>query len=875
MGLLSQLTEIVLHCPFDEQGHYWLCPTQCQALCIYYCSNLERLFGTILRPRNLNSSSLLSTRRRNSFSAFYDKTFMKLRSNRKVSKSSMAALGDQSSAMAILEELRSIPSAIEELFRVMKEAEIYIQACSNSDWWRTAVDMGFMNEVRDVHIHDLMWCIAGLKLALQTVRGVELESRAQFTRLGVAQCYAEMGELSSQASELIRCEEQDYARLSSIVQEAKHKYDDMSFVRRMVMNGHDRAKHGVVHFLSQKLGVPSYTAEADSSSPNVRELPQSMRILIEDLSFASPPRTIAQGKFAVVYEASWLGMKVAAKQYDYDACKEYFTYEAAVHAKLRCPFIIQLYGWLVDSHNYSYYLVFELVNNNLASIVKDRKDLSKPLHLPVILDLMLQLSRAMDYLHSKGIMHKDIRPHNVLVQPSSSCAELMEKGYGRVKLCNFGFDRLNVDAAHWSALGYRAPEVWALHDKNRVEQLDYTLEADVYSFGMTFVYCLIGEDPFAGVASRTSLRDVVQKGVTLNLPPSCPLVLKDLLQNCLSKSLSARPSFTSITMALQHLKLLMMKSTAVDEVTNRLMVDEEFFLSNPVISYAELCSATSDFSTRVQNIFLHSMYHGVLSDGTKVLIQQMQGLINVRKLWLQTSRLLNLRHSNVAGLRAICIESSRYWFVIENSSVRGSLDKWLEADNTQEKLDVATCYRIAIGAACGLQYLHAQGIVYAVTAENILLDERYEPQLLVSSVQCEERDEDLEYHQRLDVLHFGTLITKLLSYLRGNNSIGDDSPIDSQVYVFQRVENLCSDALMDEVVELMESIYDSCFEESFPLHCEEEETTALDTEGSLKALESCHESFTSLFDVTQNLVGRTDSLEDEPFHSQDCHFQYI
>lgn len=870
MGILAQLAEILLQCPFDEQRHYSLHPTQCQALCIYYCSSLERFFGTIFRPTTVKSSSSLSTRRRHSISAFYDKTFMKLLSNRKISKSSSAGLGDWSNAMAIIEELSCVPNAIEELFRVMIEADSFLQACGNSEWWQTAIALGFTTEVRDVHIHDLMWCIAGLKLALQTVRGVELESRAQFTRLGVAQCYAEMGEFSSQASELISYEEQDHVHLSSLLQQSKRKYDEMSFVRKMVMSGHDRIKYGAVHFLFQRLGVPSHTTEVESSSPYIRKLPQSMCISSEELSFASPPRVIAQGNFASVYEASWHGIKVAAKQFDYHTSKEYFTYEAAVHADLQCPFIIQLYGWSIDTDKYSNYLVFELVNGDLAAIVRDRKEFRKPFELHVVLDLMLQLSRAMEYLHGKGIMHKDIRPQNVLVQPTSSCAELMEKGYGRVKLCNFGYDRLNMDVPHLSTLGYRAPEVWALHDMNRVEQLDYTFEADVYSFGMTFAYCLIGEDPFAGIPSKSSLRKVLQEGLSLKLPPNCPLVLKELLQSCLSKSLSARPSFASITMDLRHLKLLMMKSKGVDGPTDRSVIDEEFFLSTPVISYAELCTATACFSTRVPNISLHSMYHGLLSDGTKVLILQMQGVINLRKLWLQTSQLLNLRHSNVAGLRAVCIDLSRYWFVIENSSVRGSLDKWLEADNDQEKLDVETCYRIVIGAACGLQYLHAQGIVYAVTAENILLDERYEPQLLVCSVHCEDREEDLEYHQRLDVVHFGTLVTKLLSYLTTKNSIAKSPPRHSQAFVLKRVEDLCSNAQMDEVVELLESIYDSCLEESFRLDFQDNYTGE-----SSKVMESCHESFTSLFDLNQNHVEYTDSLEDEPLHRQDSHYVSI
>lgn len=871
MGLLPQLTGILLQCPFDEKENYLLHRSQCQALCIYFCSNLERFFGTILRPPSLEATPAVASRRRNSLSAFYDNTFLKLLSNRKLIKSSPATLGESSSVVAILEELRSVPNAIEELYRVVREAENYLHDCCNSEWWRTAIVLGLATEVRDVHIHDLMWCIAGLKLALQTVRGVELESRAQFTRLGVAQCYAEMGEFSSQASELIRCEEQDHALLLSLLQQAKLKYEEMNFVRKRVMSTQEKAKHEAVEFLFEKVGLPSQTAELDNTSHYVRKLPQSLHIRKEDLSFSSQPHVIAQGNSTAVYEASWQGIKVAAKQFDYHTCNEYFTYEGSVYINLQCPFIIQLYGWSVDTDDYSAYLIFELVKSNLSTFVKERR----PLQLPVVMDLMLQLSRAMEYLHSKSIMHKDLRPCNVLVQPLNSSPELMEKGYGRVKLCNFGFNRPNTEASPLSTLQYKAPEVWVLHDRNRVEQLDFSFEADVYSFGMTFAYSLTGEDPFASITSKVSLSEALQKGLSPELPDSCPFLLKELLQKCWSKDPSFRPSFSSITMSLRHLKLLMMKAKASDGLQDRWVQEKEFFLSTPVISYVELCNATNYFSNRVQNINLHSMYHGVLYDGTEVLIKQMQNLINIRKLWVQTSQLLNFRHSNVTGLRAICIHASQCWFIYDNIFVNGSLDRWLEDANRQERLDIATCYRIVVGAACGLQYLHEQGNVYAVTAENILLDEKYEPQLLVFSVLCEERNEDLEYHQSLDVLHFGNLIAKILSYLDL-----DSEHTDSQAFMLRRVESLCYNSRMDAVVEELESVYDSCNEESLLFSPSEnipsdfQDRLVLDRDvNRSRVFESRHERFNSLF--TQNLVDYTLSRADESLDRKDSHYLSI
>lgn len=873
MGLLAQLKEILLQCPFDEKGNYCLHTAQCQALSLYFSSNLERFFGTILRPPSLDSSPGMASRRWNSFSVLYDKTFLKLWSGRKENKSSSATLSDGYSVSAILEELTRAPYAIEELYRVVKEADNYLRICSNPEWWRAAITMGIMTEARDVHIHDLMWCIVGLKLALQAVRGVELESRAQFTRLGIAECFAEMGALSSQDSELVRLEEQDHTYLLSVLQQMKHKYDEMSFVRKKVMNTPEKLKHETVHFLLGKLGVPSSTTELDSTSFFVRKPPQSMHICSQDLMFASRAHVIARGRFTAVYEASWLGIKVAAKQFDYHTCKELFNYEAAVLIEVhQCPFVVQLYGWSVDTQNYTCYLVLELVKDNLATHVKERRDPKKPLWLPVVMDLMLQLSRAMEYLHSKRIMHRDLKPSNILVEPLSSSRELMEKGYGRVKLCNFGSGRLNLEIAHAGAMGYRAPEVWALQDRNRLEQLEYSFKADVYSFGMTFAYSLTGEEPFAGITSKAVMREMLAEGARPELPAGCPHLLKELLQKCWSRDPSSRPSFSNITMTLRHLKLLMMKTRNPDRLLDCLL-DKEFSLSTPVISYTELCVATNNFTNKVQNITLHSMYHGVFSDGTKVLIQHIRDVTNIRKTWIKVSQMLRLRHSNIVGLRAVCIHASQCWFVFENSSVQGSLNKWLADDNLQEPLDIATCYRIAVGVACGLQYLHAQDNVFAVTIENILLDETHEPQILIDSLPFEERASDLDYHQRLDVLHFGNLITKLLNYLSTNGVDLDSSTQDFQASMLQRVENLCikaSDVKMDGVVEMLELGYETHPEDNSLLDPLQEDY--LEFHGSLlveREVDSRNMSQYAISnlmsaDLRQEIVEYNGSLTDEP-----------
>lgn len=731
----------------------------------------------------------------------------------KESKSSSATLNHgHYSASATLNELKNAPYAIEELYKVIKEAENFLHICSDPKfWWRgEAIAIAVTTEAHDVHIHDLMWCIAGLKLALQTSRKVGLESRAQFTRLNIAQCYAEMASLSSQGSQWIRKE--DCASLLLVLQQMSGKYKKMSFIKKNLINNGEKKKHDTVQFLLQKL---------DSTSSCGKQPQPSMHICSQELTFPPRPHLLGQGSFASVFEASWLGIKVAVKQFGYPARKESFEREAAILVKLQSPFIIQLFGQSVDKQKNTCYLVMELVKTNLATLVEERMQLKKPLRLPVLLDLMLQISRAMEYLHSKKIMHRDLKPSNILVEPLSSSENLMQKGYGRVKLCDFGSAKVNRESCDMTSRvgtkGYRAPEVLSLRDGSEVEWVGYSFEADVYSFGMTISYCLTGEEPFADIKSVNRLVEMVKRGDRPELPAaSCPLLLKELIQKCWSGDPSSRPSFASITMTLRHLKLLLMKARPPLQLSEYSEV-KEFMLSTPVISYTELSVATCDFTRRGKNITLDSMFHGVLSDGTNVLVQCIQNVIDSKKIWVKISQMLNLRHRNIARLRAVCTHSSKCWFIYEYTYVQGSLDRWLEGGKLQEALDTTSCYRIAVGAAFGLQYLHAQHTVFLVRSENILLDDQFEPQILIDLIECEERDNNLNHLQRNDVLHFGKLISKLLCHMINNGLDLDTTPNKSEVSMLKKVESLCQsskDVRMDEIVEMLESVYETYHEES-------------------------------------------------------------
>ena len=637
MGFLSQLRDLLIEFPFDENEAYTLHHSQCQAISAYFVSTLERFFGTILRPLSCNSTSSSSTisasstanasfRGWNSFSVFSDNRVLKLWSSRK-NRSSSATLSDEYSVLAIIEELRSTPYAIEELYRVVKEAQKYLETCGDVDWWKSGIFLGSVREAKDVHFHDLIWCIVGLNLALHTVRGVNLESRSQFTRLDIAKGYAEMAILSSEDSNIIQCEEEDYKQLLLNLSRLKQKYDEMNFVRKRVMNFPDKVKYEMVQFHHQKL--KDHSRVEAISSLYAKKPPESMQISMEDLVFPSQCHRISGGNYNSFYEASWLGIKVALKEFDYYTSKEAFHYEVDLLIAARCPFVIPLYGWSINMIDHTCYLIQEFVSSNLETLVAEKRTLKRTLHMPVVVDLMLQLSRAMEHLHANKLVHGDLCPANILIEPLSSSPELTERGYGRVKLSNFTPQRLIVDSFRMKNLHYIAPELWP---QTLTDQPNYSFESDVYSFAMCFAYSLTGEEPFKGITSSTILKKMVEEGERPNLPTHCPLIFRELLMNCWSTDPSSRPSFAMINMSLRLFKVLIMKTRASDRSLDTAML-KEYSLSAPMISYIELSVATTGFSNKANNITMFSMEHGVLSDSSNVLVQSTRDSTNMRQLW--------------------------------------------------------------------------------------------------------------------------------------------------------------------------------------------------------------------------------------------------
>ncbi|XP_054276261.1 serine/threonine-protein kinase fused-like [Macrosteles quadrilineatus] len=168
-------------------------------------------------------------------------------------------------------------------------------------------------------------------------------------------------------------------------------------------------------------------------------------------------------------------------------------------------------------------VVTEFCKRDLHYILSKQTYLSEEVALPIICDLI----SALYYLHSNRVLHRDLKPQNVLITEE-----------GVAKLCDFGFARSMSRGTHvlTSIKGtplYMAPEL--------IEESPYDHNADLWSLGCIIYEMLVGAPPFTTNSILQLVRMIRYEPVhwPLYLSPQC----RDLLQGLLHKDPSHRLSW--------------------------------------------------------------------------------------------------------------------------------------------------------------------------------------------------------------------------------------------------------------------------------------------------------------------------------------------
>ena len=234
-------------------------------------------------------------------------------------------------------------------------------------------------------------------------------------------------------------------------------------------------------------------------------------------------RRIAIGGMGEVWEAKDevilrnVAIKILKPEYMGDpGFLERFRTEARHAAKVNHEGIADVYDYGEESGNA--FLVMELVpGESLATILEREKSLAPNR----VLEIMAQTARALHEAHSAGLVHRDIKPGNLLITPS-----------GEVKITDFGIARV-ADQVSLTATGQVMGTVQYLAPEQATGK-PATPATDVYSLGVVAYEAVSGKRPFTG---ETQMAIALAQ---INEPPP-PLdeaidqVVRDLIFDCLQK----------------------------------------------------------------------------------------------------------------------------------------------------------------------------------------------------------------------------------------------------------------------------------------------------------------------------------------------------
>ena len=209
-------------------------------------------------------------------------------------------------------------------------------------------------------------------------------------------------------------------------------------------------------------------------------------------------------------------------------------------SKYNTEFIVANYGafWYADEHLIA--IAMEWMSYSLADLVR----FSDGLPQDCARDVCFQLLRALAYLHDeKRVIHRDIKPGNILVSPK-----------GEVKIGDFGVsaivETLNISSTYVGTMLFMAPE-------RLDEGSNYSFSSDVWSLGLTFIASVTGGNPWGGPRDeQMNLFQLLQRMSGGQVPtlPGAPgekysAEAHSFVAACLQRDPSQRPSCAEL---LEH-----------------------------------------------------------------------------------------------------------------------------------------------------------------------------------------------------------------------------------------------------------------------------------------------------------------------------------
>ncbi|KAG6547115.1 hypothetical protein Mapa_011367 [Marchantia paleacea] len=288
--------------------------------------------------------------------------------------------------------------------------------------------------------------------------------------------------------------------------------------------------------------VPSWTQYFEAPGEPQAVTPEKKHMV--DLSQLFMGQKFASGTYSRLYRGQYKQKEVAVKvvkQPDEDdviaeRLDRQFVQEVSLLSRLHHKNIVEFVAAMRRPPVFCIIMEY-LPGGSLRAFL--HKNQPNGLPLSQVLDFAIDIAQGMDYLHSQGVLHLDLKSHNLVL------AENM-----RVKVTDFGVARLQSECESMTpdsgTYRWMAPEM--------IRNKSFSTKADVYGFGIILWELFTGQTPYEDMSTIQAAFAVVHKHTRPPIPDTCPRPLRQLMEECWAENPEKRPHFWQIVQRLDELQ---------------------------------------------------------------------------------------------------------------------------------------------------------------------------------------------------------------------------------------------------------------------------------------------------------------------------------
>ncbi|KAG7531696.1 Protein kinase-like domain superfamily [Arabidopsis suecica] len=392
---------------------------------------------------------------------------------------------------------RALEQPLRELYRVFKEGELYVKQCmDNSDWWGKVINLHQNKDCVEFHIHNLFCYFSAVVEAIEAAGEISGLDPSEMERRRVVFSRKYDREWNDPKLFQWRFGKQ-YLVSRDICSRFEHSWreDRWNLVealqekRKSDSDDTGKTEKRLADLLLKKLtGLEQFNGKLFPSS-----------ILLGSKDYQVKRRLDADGQYK---EIQWLGDSFAVRHFFSDL--EPLSSEISSLLSLCHSNILQYLCGFYDEERKECFLVMELMHKDLQSYMKENCGPRRRylFSIPVVIDIMLQIARGMEYLHGNDIFHGDLNPMNIHLKERSHT-----EGYFHAKISGFGLSSVVKAQSSRSSskpgtpdpVIWYAPEVLTEMEQDlngKTPKSKLTHKADVYSFAMVCFELITGKVPF-------------------------------------------------------------------------------------------------------------------------------------------------------------------------------------------------------------------------------------------------------------------------------------------------------------------------------------------------------------------------------------------